>query len=212
MTSAIEMHAQTWADRTGLAVFPTKSKRPVSRRSWKTATTTAAEWGSWAGATGYGVRLDTATVVIDIDDAAGLAAALDETAPTLTVTTARGSHRYYRTSRPMPQRGLDGIDVKTSGGYVIGPGSRHDSGHVYRVTSPPALEMAEWTDELAAVVVAHTPTATRPDAIPATRMATRRRPRTRRTLEFEPADMSDQFAALLAKHDLADFVGGGRKP
>jgi hypothetical protein len=47
------------------------------------------------------------------------------------VQTARGVHVYVRVPHIERTRKLDGIDIKASGGYVLGPGSTHPSGALY---------------------------------------------------------------------------------
>lgn len=59
---------------------------------------------------------------------------------TFTVSTAKGRHFYFRAPIHVPIgnshvfRSLDyAIDVRGKGGYVVAPGSEHESGHVYMV-------------------------------------------------------------------------------
>lgn len=61
---------------------------------------------------------------------------------TLTVDTGSGGcHLYFRLPDELKNRKiknrsiLDGVDIKTLGGYVIGPGSRHKSGKLYEYSS-----------------------------------------------------------------------------
>ena len=63
--------------------------------------------------------------------------------------TAKGIHRGYRhPGKPVPTKARirDGIDIRGDGGYVVGPGSQHVSGHVYRAPHP-------WPDSLDTVPV-----------------------------------------------------------
>ena len=69
-------------------------------------------------------------IVFDCDTAAGeklllaLLAATNTTADTLTITTGRGKHFYYRhpggTIRSHNWSSTLGIDLKADGGYVVG--------------------------------------------------------------------------------------------
>jgi hypothetical protein len=57
---------------------------------------------------------------------------------TLTVVTGRdgfGAHLYYRGAVPSTDFALNGVsgDVKSNGGYVVGPGSVHQSGKRYEI-------------------------------------------------------------------------------
>ncbi len=47
------------------------------------------------------------------------------------VKTSRGLHLYLRSDTPVASRKLDSIDVKSSGSYVVGPGSIHPDGTTY---------------------------------------------------------------------------------
>lgn len=98
-----------------------------------------------------GVRSE--LVVIDIDPRNGGDATflnLNEEAyepNTMTVETGGGGLHYYcRYNSAMPKELGDGVDVKTDGGYVLGPTSLHISGKTY--------EVVEGTDELP---LAHVP-------------------------------------------------------
>ncbi|PZM97517.1 MAG: hypothetical protein DIU79_02430 [Actinobacteria bacterium] len=84
------------------------------------------------------------------------AASIGEAIPrTLTVTTAKGRHFYFR----QPEGGElgnatgrlagRGIDIRGRGGYVIGPGSRHETGVVYTPIDPaaPILPAPAWLIE-----------------------------------------------------------------
>lgn len=92
-------------------------------------------------------------VVVDEDSDGHLQALLtslgQELPPTLVVRTGRGHHHYFR--QPVDGRerlgnsklknlGAD-IDIKADGGYVVGPGSTHESGTVY--------EVVDWSVDIA---------------------------------------------------------------
>jgi len=70
---------------------------------------------------------------------------------TLTVRTGKGRHVYYRQPADVPFTNTTGglrayrIDVRGRGGYVIGPGSLHQTGRVYTVaTAAPIAPVPEW--------------------------------------------------------------------
>ncbi|HET6247369.1 MAG TPA: bifunctional DNA primase/polymerase, partial [Tepidisphaeraceae bacterium] len=54
---------------------------------------------------------------------------------TVTIKTGRGRHYYFRTKVAVGNSAgsvAKGIDIRGDGGYVVGPGSIHETGHVYR--------------------------------------------------------------------------------
>ncbi|MGW0805969.1 bifunctional DNA primase/polymerase [Nonomuraea sp. NPDC002799] len=98
-------------------------------------------------------------LVVDEDEPGAFTAyatnAGQEIAPTFAVATAKGTHWYWR-----PPEGVElgngvgalkglGIDVRGSrglGGYVIGPGSVHETGIIYQPVDPsaPILPAPAW--------------------------------------------------------------------
>jgi hypothetical protein len=125
--------ALAWAAR-GFRVFPITpgDKVPPAKLAWKTEATTDPEriraWFASEPNYNYGVATGNGTLVVDVDaNKNGYAALLDLDLPeTLTVRTpGGGAHLYY--SAPDVQNSVDriapGIDVRSAGGYVIGPGS-----------------------------------------------------------------------------------------
>jgi hypothetical protein len=67
--------------------------------------------------------------------------------PTFTVTTGKGSHHYYRQPPgvelgngvgALAGRGIDVRGAKGHGGYVVGPGSVHETGVLYQIADPGA--------------------------------------------------------------------------
>jgi putative DNA primase/helicase len=80
--------------------------------------------------------------VLDIDGSEGEASLRSLCAknglllPTVTVLTAKGRHLYFDTNGLLIGNSVGklgpGIDVRGDGGYVVGAGSVHPSGHVYR--------------------------------------------------------------------------------
>lgn len=95
-------------------------------------------WERWPGA-GVGVATGegSGVFVLDVDGAEGAAslAELPRLPETVEASTGRGHHIYFR----MPQADVrnsagrvgEGLDVRGTGGYVIGPPSRHVSGRRY---------------------------------------------------------------------------------
>jgi putative DNA primase/helicase len=127
----------------GWPVFPVqpRGKEPLTSTGFKAATTDAAQvskwWDTWPDANVACVPGQTGHIVIDIDGPEGEAAAralglLSE--PTLTVTTARGRHLWFKhpggTIGNVPL--ADHLDVRGDAGYVLLPPSVHPTGAVYR--------------------------------------------------------------------------------
>ncbi len=89
--------------------------------------------------------------VVDIDspDANDRFNALGECPATLTVSTPRGHHVYFKWPG-FPVRGsasklAKGVDVRGDGGYVVAPGSPHRSGGRYEVCDDvPVAEAPRW--------------------------------------------------------------------
>ncbi len=129
----------------GFRVFPLEpqGKRPLTPNGCKDATrdndVIRAWWDRWPDAnigvaTGPGSDL----YIIDIDgpdaEAAWQRLAQDGDDDTLTVSTSRGRHLYYRCTDPLPNtasRIAPGIDTRGNGGYVVAPPSIHPSGVTY---------------------------------------------------------------------------------
>lgn len=124
---------QEWFLAHSVSVFPiragTKTPACASWDDYQAVSAQAARWSS------YGVVLGTLAVV-DTDDPESehwVARYCPETP--FVVVTARGLHRYYRQRCPSPKYiHRDGLTVehRNVGQYVIGPGSTHPSGLVYR--------------------------------------------------------------------------------
>ena len=127
-------------------VFPCQpgGKAPITPNGFHDATTdvaTVEQWWTDTPSANIGcvpARASPGFIVIDVDGEAGRAAA---TAlglfahPTLTVTTPRGVHLWFRhpgfhvSNRPL----APGLDVRGDDGYVLLPPSVHPSGDRYRV-------------------------------------------------------------------------------
>jgi hypothetical protein len=134
----------------GLAVFPLQGKEPTTGATpngYKDASRdrsriTAMFAAAGNRATGYGIATGAASgiVVVDID---GPAAASEAKRLGLTsghvVKTGRersGYHLYFALEPGVQVKSRDlapGLEVKGGGRYVVGPGSLHPSGAVYRV-------------------------------------------------------------------------------
>ena len=101
--------------------------------------------------------------VLDIDTGHGgceSMQSLGKLSPTVSVRTGNGgSHHYYKMPQgiPIPNRAavMPGIDIRSGGGLVVAPGSRHKSGRLYKWMpgcSPDEMEIAEPDDWLLALL------------------------------------------------------------
>ena len=101
-------------------------------------------------------------LVVDEDKPGAFAAYAAEVGqiiePTFTVITAKGHHRYYRQPEGEPlgngvgalaARGIDIRGARGNGGYVVAPGSIHETGVVYTPvdSSAPILPAPAWLVE-----------------------------------------------------------------
>ena len=118
---------------------------------------------SRAGVTGIGVRVPPWAVVLDVDPRSGgdltLGRLVAEHGPlpaTLRAATGRGDggvHIWWlRPPGRLSGRLVPGVDVKTSGGYVLVEPSLHPAGGLYRWERP-AVRVAAMPGWLAALVV-----------------------------------------------------------
>jgi hypothetical protein len=100
-------------------------------------------------------------IVVDVDGPEGaksleaLEAQHGPLPPTLSASTGRGVHRYYRCPEGVSIAGSagklgTGVDVRGKGGYVIAPPSVHASGKRYEwiAEGVPIAELPEWIAEL----------------------------------------------------------------
>lgn len=132
----------------GWPVFPLvpRSKLPYAgSRSHLDATDDLAQVARWAEErpeANVGLRPPAGVLVVDVDDPRefrGWLAERDlELPPTREVRTRRGQHLYYRlpqgVSRPLRGQLLGvKVDLKTERGFVLAPGSVHQSGKRYRL-------------------------------------------------------------------------------
>ena len=98
----------------------------------------------------YGVAIGSGFFVLDVDGAAGkesLSTLIKKHGglpKTVTVLTARGEHRYFRGDGRKIKNSTGhlgtGLDVKSDGGYVVGPGSIHPSGKRYAFKDERAID------------------------------------------------------------------------
>ena len=100
----------------------------------------------WAGRKGLNVGVATGEAsgifVVDIDSAEGeIELAKIVTLPsTYTVTTGRGKHLYFKYPKDKKIKNgahvIPGVDIRGTGGYVVGAGSAHRSGKIYECVNP----------------------------------------------------------------------------
>lgn len=140
------VHARRFSDlcQMGFSVLPV-DKHKVSVSSWKLRQTERASLEQaleWDGS-GHNVGIATGSVsgffVLDLDSDLAFAEAERRgwLAATPRVKTGRGWHYYYLLPADFEIRnkaalGVPGIDIRAHGGYVVGPGSVHANGHIYR--------------------------------------------------------------------------------
>ena len=150
----------------GFHVFPLEGngKLPTTKDFPNKATTDDAQVRAWFNGTPRNIGISTshfgtegALVLVDVDikkgkrgDLSLLQLEMDgfELPPTFTVSTpSGGSHFYYRTPKALRQ-GTDtlgsGLDIRSRGGYVLGPGSVID-GKEYTIScKAPIAQAPDW--------------------------------------------------------------------
>lgn len=135
-------------------IVPRGEKRPViDWKKYQSQHPSPAELDSWQG-TASNVAIVTGKLsnllVLDVDNDEAQALVESWDLPeTVSAKTSRGTHLYFR----YPNReiktnaailGCTGLDVRAEGGIIIGPGSLHHSGAMYRwENSPGQFEIAE---------------------------------------------------------------------
>jgi putative DNA primase/helicase len=142
----------------GFSVVPIRSggKQPaVSWKEYQSRRPTRDELEDWfGGAWDYNVGIVTGEVsgivAVDCDSADAVAWADEHLPSTAMVTrTAKGEHRFYRhpgfsiknRARVCTGEARVAIDVRGDGGYVVGPGSVHETGVRYERTGDwPAID------------------------------------------------------------------------
>jgi hypothetical protein len=147
----------------GDTACPSTGKHPRTLHGHFDATTDkeliSSWWAQWPDAN-VAIATGADLVVVDLDEhkfgyssweGLALDLALDRFLPTWTARTGRGSHQYFRPSRPIASRAnvLPGLDVRGVGGFVVVPPSVHANGSGYawlRNRAPwevPLLDMPE---------------------------------------------------------------------
>jgi hypothetical protein len=136
--------------------FPVQGKQPLL--NWRSAPPTPCVLGAahlWARATGYAFApLDRRATVLDIDDpdhpfARQVMRTLPQRGGGFVVKTSKGFHHYLvaaydQPAGIMPKQVMnietgkvrEIASLRSQGAYVVGPGSRHPSGAVYRMATP----------------------------------------------------------------------------
>lgn len=133
----------------GERVFPLLDKHVIPVKWGRDASADPAQVRAWAQefprATGYGIALRKDQYVFDADTAAAEVWCAAKMPATFRVSTGRidsgGVHFYFHVPNGRRLRmlntglgklwGVAGLDGKTMGGYVVGPGSLHKSGRSY---------------------------------------------------------------------------------
>ena len=147
----------------GWHVFPLRprGKIPLTTHGYKDATNTPAqvkEWWEQFPDANIGIACGASELlVLDVDGAAGeesIAAVpilLDDPEP-FVVSTGKGRHMYFRSNGKSYKNAVaikPGLDIRTEGGSVVGPGSIHENGNQYRVVRDvPIPPIPPWLEAL----------------------------------------------------------------
>ena len=130
-----------WFFDLGIRVFPLIGKRPDSMRHYPERYPRCFSWDDYSCTRSHVERFENYAVplehliVVDtdsIDVEAWVTSFLPSTP--FRVCTARGKHRYFRRTGPLPsfiKRDGFTIESRNRGEYVVGPGSVHVTGIVY---------------------------------------------------------------------------------
>lgn len=144
-------HALGYAEM-GFPVFPVhaRGKAPLTQHGFKDASTDATTIRGWWGkrwpTANIGLAVPESYLVVDVDseDALNRLRAEDLALPaTTTARTGRGQHFWYATNGVRVKNGvgvLPGVDVRSTGGYVVVPPSIHKTGAVYAWVVPLARD------------------------------------------------------------------------
>lgn len=125
----------------GKADCKNPGKHPITGRGVLDATTNIRQirvwWGKHDGANiGLATGEQAGVIVLDVDGPEGLASLADKAMPTTRfVATGKGVHYYFnhpgfKVKNSVRKLGK-GLDIRSDGGYVIAPPSKHASGSVY---------------------------------------------------------------------------------
>ena len=142
-----DLLARNWS------IIPLQARSKIPAVKWEPyqrRVATMEEFEAWFTVPGYNVGIVTGSIsklfVVDCDSPAALAWAEEHLPPCdLRVQTAKGQHRYYPFSADRPMRNkcrvtyqsdVLELDIRAEGGYVVGPGSIHPNGHIYRREGP----------------------------------------------------------------------------
>jgi Bifunctional DNA primase/polymerase, N-terminal len=132
----------------GWSIIPLKPRSKMPAVKWEPfqhRLATLEELEAWFTEPFYNVGIVTGTIskifVVDCDSPEALQWTEEKFPPCdLRVRTARGVHKYYPYTGDRPMRNrvkvkFDGrqidVDFRAEGGYVVGPGSVHENGHIY---------------------------------------------------------------------------------
>ena len=128
-------------------------KHPATAQGVKDATNDVAEFRqAWKTDYNVGLACGDSFVVVDVDGLEGfvtLAKLERENRPlpeTVTARTGKGRHYYFKTPtvKLENKRVFDGIDIKTTGGYILAPPSDHANGKRYTwIKSPYQTDIAQ---------------------------------------------------------------------
>lgn len=152
----------------GMRLFPVrpKEKKPLINKWQQRATTNREQIDQWArehAGCNWGIATgrESGVFVVDVDGEDGNATLQkwqrehgDRWAQTLTVSTGKGFHLFYRFPEEAEIRNsaklvAPGIDIRGEGGYVVAPGSVHPSGSVYNIKwDLPIAEAEQWILDL----------------------------------------------------------------
>ncbi|SCW36733.1 phage/plasmid primase, P4 family, C-terminal domain-containing protein [Sphingobium faniae] len=133
----------------GFSAFPVerRGKKPLGK--WKAYQaerpdiTTVRQWSGRDTNIGVATGAVSGLLVLDLDNAEAIAEAELRGIPdTITVRTGKGQHVYF--AHPGGIVGnragiFPGADIRGDGGYVVAPGSIHESGTAYEWLNPPGL-------------------------------------------------------------------------
>lgn len=131
-----------------------KSKLPLKGKSWKNSSVSLEEFRAHITQGGnYGIQTGTPSGIDVLDvDAPDIYPDLihDLQARTAWVKTSRGFHFYFKHNPRVNRNKVDvgiHLDIRTDGGYIVGPGSIHETGAEY-VLHGSLENLALWPDEL----------------------------------------------------------------
>lgn len=132
------------------SIIPVRGKIPIGK--WKQYQKTPADEAQirkWFDGKDINIGIVTGKVsnlsIVDIDDKTLYNQAIIDYGDTpIQVQTGKGYHLYYQYAEGVKNRAnvKKGIDVRSEGGYVVAPGSTHESGAVYAMRTEGCLAEA----------------------------------------------------------------------